>query len=117
MEDAIIFNEQDLTLQNKKKLKLLYLWKEKRFIFNAYNIRQDTADYLGIRKSEVTQYLFDHMKFVYLEPDKKHISTYDGINAIFFKVDNKSNPKIYKVLEDLYNKKLLEMNKTKEDNN
>jgi hypothetical protein len=115
MEDAIMFNEQELNLNNKKKLKMLYLWKEQRFLFNAYNIRQDLATFLEMRKSEVTQYLFDHLKFVYLEPENKHITTYDGINAVFFKVDLISNQDLYRNLESLYNKKIQELNKLKED--
>jgi len=110
MEDAIVYNDQELSLENKKKLRVIYLLKDKMFLFNAYNIRPDLAGYLSIRKSEVTQYLFDHMQFSYFEPKgDKHIATYDGVNAIWFKVDLNNNPELYRILDDLYIRKIKEI--------
>lgn len=110
MDDAVVYNDQELTLENKKKLRIIYIEKEKMFLFNAYNIRADLSIYLDIRKSEVTQYLFDHMQFAFLEPKgDKHIATYDSVNAIWFKIDLGNNQELYRTLEALYHKKLLEI--------
>lgn len=104
IEDAVIANNSELILDEKKKLKSMYDEDKHIFYFNGTNIRKDIIQYVSISKNAITPLLFEKFSLEYVNKnrDQKNMATYNGVNAQFLQLRKFDNPQLFEKLLNQY---------------